>query len=126
MWLRAAALDMAGPPVASLAAVEAACEGAVPLRAGREKPFGVRAEVLGKPNPEFARLIAARHGVDLARSLMVGDRLETDVLLGQRAGMRQGLRGRWGRSRRRRGRCRRPGCSLRRQVPRPARRRRTP
>jgi len=71
-----------------LKAIESACAGCAPFRLHRAKPFGVEAEVLGKPNPAYARRIAEWSGVDLRRAVMVGDRLDTDILMGQRAGMR--------------------------------------
>lgn len=70
-----------------LKAIEASCAACAPIRIGREKPYGVEASVLGKPNPAYARLIAEWHGIDLKRAVMVGDRLDTDILMGQLAGM---------------------------------------
>ncbi|MHA1732226.1 MAG: HAD-IIA family hydrolase [Promethearchaeota archaeon] len=43
-------------------------------------------EVIGKPNPRGLELVSKRFGVPPARSVMVGDRLETDILAGNRAG----------------------------------------
>ena len=43
-------------------------------------------QVLGKPNPAMLWPIAARHGIQPAEMLMVGDRLQTDILLAARAG----------------------------------------
>ena len=43
-------------------------------------------KVLGKPNPEMLWPIAARHGIQPAQVLMVGDRLQTDILLAANAG----------------------------------------
>lgn len=71
-----------------LKSIEAACAACAPERVGREQPFGAEAVVLGKPNPEYARLIAEWNQIDLQRAVMVGDRLDTDILMGQRAGMR--------------------------------------
>eukprot|EP00439_Symbiodinium_sp_Y106_P052801 s998_g7.t1 len=70
-----------------LKAVEAACCACARQRSGREKPWGHEAEVLGKPNPAYAQLIAEWHGLDLRRTVMVGDRLDTDIEMGRRAGM---------------------------------------
>ena len=42
---------------------------------------------LGKPNPDYARLIAEWNGIDLKRTVMFGDRLDTDIEMGNRAGM---------------------------------------
>ncbi|CAE7261318.1 PGLP2 [Symbiodinium natans] len=41
-----------------LKAVEASCSACAASRRGREQPWGDQAEVLGKPNPAYARLIA--------------------------------------------------------------------
>lgn len=70
-----------------LKAVESACAATVPERIRREKPFAAQAVVLGKPNPDYARLIAKWNQIDLSRSVMVGDRLDTDILMGKQAGM---------------------------------------
>ncbi|QLG60875.1 HAD-IIA family hydrolase [Halorarum salinum] len=47
--------------------------------------------VLGKPSPVAVEAAMARLGVAPERCLMVGDRLETDVRMGNRAGMRTAL-----------------------------------
>jgi NagD protein len=59
---------------AMLAAIEA-CTGA-----------GAEA-VLGKPSPTMGRELLARLGTDPDATALVGDRLETDVAMGQRVGM---------------------------------------
>lgn len=43
-------------------------------------------KVLGKPNPEMLWPIAERHGLRPDQLLMVGDRLQTDILLAANAG----------------------------------------
>lgn len=48
---------------------------------------GTLDRVLGKPSQTTVDAAAAALGVPLDRCLMVGDRLETDVLMGNRAGM---------------------------------------
>mmetsp|Transcript_17505 Transcript_17505/g.37832 ORF Transcript_17505/g.37832 Transcript_17505/m.37832 type:complete len:222 (+) Transcript_17505:3-668(+) len=68
--------------------LEASCAACAPDRIGKEKPFGAEAVVLGKPNPNYAKLIAEWNGLDLQRSVMVGDRLDTDILMGVNAGMK--------------------------------------
>lgn len=60
------------------AAVVGAIEGAT----GREVET-----VVGKPSTTAIDVAATRLGVEVDRCLMVGDRLETDVLMGNRAGM---------------------------------------
>jgi arabinose operon protein AraL len=44
-------------------------------------------EIAGKPSPHILKAALARLGVDAARCLMVGDRLDTDMTMGIRAGM---------------------------------------
>ena len=71
-----------------LASVETACTAVAPAREHIAKPYAHKAMVLGKPNPGFARYIAEEQGLDLSRTCMVGDRLVTDILMGQEAGMK--------------------------------------
>jgi HAD superfamily hydrolase (TIGR01450 family) len=47
----------------------------------------VRAERLGKPEPYLLEQIALETGVEPARMLLIGDRIETDIELARRAGM---------------------------------------
>jgi HAD superfamily hydrolase (TIGR01457 family) len=47
--------------------------------------------VTGKPHPSMIQAALAQLALPPERCLMVGDRLETDVLMGQRAGMRTAL-----------------------------------
>ena len=42
---------------------------------------------IGKPNPHIAQAALAGMGADAARTLMVGDRIETDIALGHASGM---------------------------------------
>ena len=42
--------------------------------------------VIGKPSPEMVQSCLRIMGTDARRSLMIGDRLDTDILAGQRAG----------------------------------------
>lgn len=43
-------------------------------------------EIVGKPNPRGLELVCRRFQTEPRRSVMVGDRLETDILAGNRAG----------------------------------------
>jgi phosphoglycolate/pyridoxal phosphate phosphatase family enzyme len=43
--------------------------------------------LIGKPSPEAGRLITQHAGVQPLEALMVGDRLETDIEMGRRAGL---------------------------------------
>ncbi len=49
---------------------------------------GVEPFIIGKPYPPMFRLALRTMGVDAAHAAMIGDRLETDILGGQRAGMK--------------------------------------
>ena len=44
-------------------------------------------EVLGKPSPRMIETTLAEVGIDPAECLMIGDRIETDILMGDRVGM---------------------------------------
>lgn len=57
--------------------------GAVTGMTGREPDA-----VLGKPSPVAREFVTERLGVDPGRTLMVGDRLDTDIAFGAAAGMR--------------------------------------
>jgi len=46
------------------------------------------AEIIGKPSLKAARTVAGLLDVELADCLMVGDRLNTDIVMGEEAGMR--------------------------------------
>ena len=43
--------------------------------------------VLGKPNPFGIKTLLKKKGCSLAESILIGDRLETDILAGKRAGV---------------------------------------
>ncbi|XP_007939839.1 chronophin [Orycteropus afer afer] len=57
------------------------------LAAAVETASGRQALVVGKPSPYMFECITEHFSVDPARMLMVGDRLETDILFGHRCGM---------------------------------------
>ncbi|XP_057614078.1 chronophin-like [Chionomys nivalis] len=57
------------------------------LAAAVETASGRQALVVGKPSPYMFQCIAEEFSVDPTRTLMVGDRLETDILFGHRCGM---------------------------------------
>jgi NagD protein len=58
------------------------------MLAAVEASTGVRAEaVVGKPSPHMARAVLDRLGVPARDTLLVGDRLATDVRLAREAGM---------------------------------------
>ncbi|XP_066114760.1 chronophin [Saccopteryx bilineata] len=57
------------------------------LAAAVEIASGRQALVVGKPSPYMFECITEHFSVDPACTLMVGDRLETDILFGHRCGM---------------------------------------
>ncbi|ELR56761.1 Pyridoxal phosphate phosphatase, partial [Bos mutus] len=57
------------------------------LAAAVETASGRQALVVGKPSPYMFECITEHFSVDPGRTLMVGDRLETDILFGHRCGM---------------------------------------
>ncbi|NXA55022.1 PLPP phosphatase, partial [Nothocercus julius] len=57
------------------------------LTAAVETASGRKALVVGKPNTYMFDCIMERFGVDPSRTLMVGDRLETDILFGKNCGL---------------------------------------
>ncbi|NXH15902.1 PLPP phosphatase, partial [Bucco capensis] len=57
------------------------------LTAAVETASGRKALVVGKPNTYMFECIVERFGVDPSRTLMVGDRLETDILFGKNCGL---------------------------------------
>ncbi|XP_051877807.1 glycerol-3-phosphate phosphatase [Pristis pectinata] len=46
------------------------------------------AYVIGKPNDFMFKCMVKEHGVDPSRTVMVGDRLDTDILMGSNCGLR--------------------------------------
>lgn len=65
--------------------------GAGAMVAAVESASGVSPEVLGKPEPQMILQILADANVDPQNALVVGDRVETDILAGQRAGCKVAL-----------------------------------
>ncbi|XP_036385242.1 pyridoxal phosphate phosphatase [Megalops cyprinoides] len=57
------------------------------LTAALETATDRKATVIGKPSRFMFECIASQFGVDPAQSLMVGDRLETDILFGTNCGL---------------------------------------
>lgn len=47
-----------------------------------------QAQTVGKPNQFMFECVASQHGVERGRCLMVGDRLDTDILLGANCGLK--------------------------------------
>ncbi len=65
--------------------------GAGAILAAIEAATGVQPQIAGKPEAHIFRLALQKLNVHPEEALMVGDRLETDILGGQRAGMRTAL-----------------------------------
>ena len=61
--------------------------GAGPLIAAVENATGAKAVVVGKPAATLITQLLARHGLDPARTVMVGDRLDTDMAFGAAGGV---------------------------------------
>lgn len=60
--------------------------GAGAIVAAIEVASGMEPEVLGKPNPALARLAIESAGTEADQTVVVGDRLDTDIACGQAAG----------------------------------------
>lgn len=65
--------------------------GAGAILAGIEAASGVKPIIIGKPSPTLYQVALERLGTTSQETLAVGDRLETDILGGQRAVMRTAL-----------------------------------
>ena len=61
--------------------------GTGPLISALESATGVQAVVVGKPSPTLILQLIAKHGLDPARTVMVGDRLDTDMAFGAAGGV---------------------------------------
>ncbi|XP_057596814.1 bargin isoform X6 [Hippopotamus amphibius kiboko] len=75
------------PPEAATPAEDMTRRSTGSLAAAVEIASGRQALVVGKPSPYMFECITEHFGVDPGRMLMVGDRLETDILFGHRCGM---------------------------------------
>lgn len=65
--------------------------GAGTILAAIEAPSGQKPVIVGKPSPLMFEMALERLGVAPEEALMIGDRLETDILGGNRAGMHTAL-----------------------------------
>ncbi len=72
---------------ASLPTEEGQAPGAGSIIAMLEVATGVKARVIGKPEPGIFELALARLGTRPGETAMVGDRYETDIVGGHRAGL---------------------------------------
>ena len=73
-------------PDRSLPTPEGLVPGAGALIAAIESASGQRAQIIGKPETALLDTALSRMGLAPHEALMVGDRLETDIAAGQRAG----------------------------------------
>ena len=55
--------------------------------AALETSNNVKPLVMGKPNRHSIDLIAEHHSIDKSRCIMIGDRIDTDILVGKNAGV---------------------------------------
>ncbi|XP_009330937.1 PREDICTED: SH3 domain-binding protein 1-like [Pygoscelis adeliae] len=78
--------EAAGPPAPQMTD-DTTRKGTGSLTAAVETAWGRKALVVGKPNTYMFDCIVERFGVDPSRTLMVGDRLETDILFGKNCGL---------------------------------------
>ena len=62
--------------------------GAGAIVAALEKSTGRKPIVVGKPQPYLLDIIVKEHGLDKEETLMVGDRLETDILMAKQEGLK--------------------------------------
>jgi HAD superfamily hydrolase (TIGR01450 family) len=65
--------------------------GAGAMVAAVERSTGKKPVVLGKPNRYGVELLLRENGLKKSEALMVGDRIETDILTGKHAGVRSVL-----------------------------------
>ena len=61
--------------------------GTGPLIAALERATGTQAVVVGKPSATLILQLIEKHGLDPARTVMVGDRLDTDMAFGSAGGV---------------------------------------
>lgn len=87
-YVRAGAALVGANPDRTLPVEGGVLPGAGSLLAAVEAGAGVRAEVVGKPEPVIFELGARRLGLPAGDVAVVGDRLDTDILGARRAGMR--------------------------------------
>ena len=85
--IRAGAAFIAANPDTTLPTEEGLVPGCGAILAALETATDVRPKVIGKPSAEIVDLAVEMLGADKTTSAIVGDRLDTDILAGQRAGI---------------------------------------
>lgn len=88
LLIRAGARFVATNPDTTFPSPEGLVPGAGAIIAALQTTTGVKPVVIGKPMPTCFELALEKLGVDASRAAAVGDRLDTDIEGGQRAGMR--------------------------------------
>ncbi len=91
LLVRQGALFIGTNPDRTFPTPEGLVPGAGALIAALEAATDAQAHIVGKPAPLLFQLAMAQLGVSPEETLVVGDRLETDILGGQRAGCRTAL-----------------------------------
>jgi molybdenum cofactor cytidylyltransferase len=87
LLIRSGARFIATNPDKTLPTEEGLTPGNGAIIAALEAATGVAPFVVGKPEPAIFDLALARMGVDKKGAAVIGDRLETDILGGRRAGL---------------------------------------
>jgi 4-nitrophenyl phosphatase len=88
LQIRAGAAFIGTNPDLTFPSEQGIVPGAGSLLAFLEAATGVTPTVIGKPGTAMVEQAMAHMGAQPASTAMVGDRLETDILAGQRAGLR--------------------------------------
>lgn len=91
MAIKHGALFIGTNPDPTFPAPEGNIPGAGSILAAIQTATGVAPIVMGKPEPFMFELAIQRMGISPQESLVVGDRLDTDILGGQKAGCRTAL-----------------------------------
>jgi 4-nitrophenyl phosphatase len=85
--IRAGARFIATNSDATLPTENGLVPGCGSIVAAIETSTSTRPVLIGKPQPLMLQVAAEHMGVDAADTVMIGDRLDTDILAGSRAGM---------------------------------------
>jgi 4-nitrophenyl phosphatase len=78
-------------PDATYPTPEGLAPGAGTIIGAIEIASGVKAHLMGKPSPDMYRIAIERLGTSPTETLVIGDRLDTDITGGQAAGCLTGL-----------------------------------
>ena len=85
--IRAGAGFIATNPDTTLPTERGVVPGVGSILAALVAATGVRPRVIGKPEPDMFEMCVNRHRVSKERTVVIGDRLETDIAAGARAGL---------------------------------------